>query len=84
MGPAGIVEAEGGTQAGLCGRNRVAGLEIHLLVVDGSPEPLDEDVVPPAALAVNADLDAVFLEQPVNSTLENWLSWSVLKIPGLP
>lgn len=32
-------------------RDGVVGVEVNLLVLDGAPEPFDEDVVPPAALA---------------------------------
>jgi hypothetical protein len=39
-------------------------MEIDLLVLEGAPEPFDEDVVAPAALAVHADLDTVGLGQP--------------------
>ena len=38
----------------------VLGSEVHLLVFDAAPQPLDEDVVPPGALAVHADGDLVF------------------------
>ena len=38
--------------------DRVVGPEINLLILDRSPEPLDEDVVAPGALAVHADPDA--------------------------
>jgi hypothetical protein len=38
----------------------VVGLKIHLLVFDATPQQLDEDGVPPGALAVHADGDAVF------------------------
>jgi hypothetical protein len=34
--------------------------QIHLLVFDAAPQPLDEDVVAPGALAVHADRDPVF------------------------
>ena len=37
-------------------------VQIHLLVFHGFPEPFDEDVVAPTALAVHADLNAVLLE----------------------
>src|ERR1700733_3021161 len=36
------------------------GPQIHLLVFDAAPKPLDEHVVPPSALAVHADGDPVF------------------------
>src|ERR1700683_1333660 len=38
----------------------VVGSKVHLLVFDAAPQPLDEDVVPPGALAVHADGDLVF------------------------
>src|SRR5258705_11199075 len=38
----------------------VIGPQIHLLVFDAAPQPLDEDVVAPGALAVHADRDPVF------------------------
>src|SRR5271169_2280095 len=38
----------------------VVGSQIHLLVFDAAPQPLDEDIVPPGALAVHADGDGVF------------------------
>ena len=63
MRTAGVVEAEIRAQVGLRGRHRVVGLEIHLLILDALPEPLDEDVVPPRALAIHADLNAVVVEQ---------------------
>src|SRR5271165_3087826 len=40
----------------------VVGLEVDLLVLHRPPEPLDEDVVAPGALAVHADGDPVRLE----------------------
>src|SRR6202051_5164117 len=54
-----IVEVEIAAQrrASLC--DRVVGFEIYLLVFHGFPEPLDENVVAPGALAVHADGDPV-------------------------
>ena len=40
----------------------LVGPQIDLFVLDRSPEPLDEYVVAPGALAVHADLNAVPLE----------------------
>src|SRR5690348_9691424 len=37
-------------------------MQIHFLVFDRAPQPLDEDVVDPAALAVHADADAGALQ----------------------
>jgi hypothetical protein len=39
--------------------NAFMGPQIHLLVLDAAPQPLDEDVIPPGALAVHADGDGV-------------------------
>lgn len=57
-----VVERDELAEAGLDVGDRVVGLEIHLLILDGSPEAFDKDVVPPAAFAIHADLDAMFLE----------------------
>lgn len=38
-------------------------MELHLFVLERPPEPLDENVVPPTALAFRAELDAVVVEQ---------------------
>src|SRR3954452_25529624 len=56
---AGIVEAEIPADRGAGLGDRVVSSEVDLLVLDRSPEPLDEDVVAPGTLAVHADGDAV-------------------------
>ena len=57
MGSLGVVEAEVATDRGSGIGHRVIGAQVDLLVFDGSPEPLDENVVTPGALAVHADRD---------------------------
>jgi hypothetical protein len=42
----------------------LVGLEVDLLIFDGSPESLDQDVVAPASLAGHADGDLVRLQHP--------------------
>ena len=37
----------------------VVGLQIHLLIFDAAPQPLDEDIVPPSPFAVHADRNVV-------------------------
>jgi len=60
MRPAAIVEVEvTSDRRARLGRG-VVGSEIHLLIFDATPQPLDEDVVAPGALAVHADADPVF------------------------
>src|ERR1019366_10652768 len=54
------VSADG--RSGLADRG--VSVEVNLLVFDGLPDALDEDVVAPAAFAVHADADSVFLEPP--------------------
>src|SRR4051794_40896282 len=39
--------------------NAFIGPQIHLLVLDAAPQPLDEDVIPPSPFAVHADVDGV-------------------------
>ena len=41
--------------------DRPVGVEIDLFILDRLPDPFDEDVVAPAALAVHADYDPLFL-----------------------
>src|SRR3954449_8493634 len=60
-----IVEGQVSADRGPGLADRVVGPEIHLLVLDRSPEPLNEDVVAPSALAIHADGDAG-LEQHVS------------------
>src|SRR5690349_6131413 len=57
-----IVKHEMLADAGSRIADRVVGVQIDLLVLDRLPQPLDEDVVPPAALAVHADADVSILE----------------------
>ena len=38
-------------------------MQVRLLVFDALPELLHEHVVPPAALSIHAELDAVVLQQ---------------------
>src|ERR1017187_1141831 len=59
MRPAVIIEVEiaADRRAGL--GHSVVGSEIHLLVFDAAPQPLNEDVVAPRALSVHADRDAI-------------------------
>ena len=51
------VEVTADRSAGLA--DAVVGPQIHLLVFDAAPQPLDEDVVPPSPFAVHADRNAV-------------------------
>ena len=39
------------------------GFKVDLLVFDGSPQPFDEGIVPPASLAVHGDADTVDFHQ---------------------
>jgi hypothetical protein len=57
--PAAIVEVEVAPDGGARLGHIVVGSEIDLFVLDAAPQPLDEDVVPPGALAVHADRNAV-------------------------
>ena len=57
----GVVELDVATdrRSGLV--DRLVGMQVNLFVLDGLPDALDEDVVAPAAAAVHADADSVFL-----------------------
>ena len=58
-----IVELEIALQTLPCLGDRIIGVQVDLLIFHAFPEPLDQHVVDPAALAVHADLDAVPLDQ---------------------
>ena len=59
--------------------------QIHLLVFDAAPQPLDEHVIPPSPFAVHADGDGLFFANtPVNAAPVNCEPWSVLQISGVP
>ena len=55
MGPRAVVEAQISADGGASLGDAGIGAQIDFLVLDRSPEPLDEDVVAPGALAVHAD-----------------------------
>src|SRR3990172_150048 len=61
---ASVVEREVAPDAGGGGGDGVVRVQVDLLVLEGAPEPLDEDVVAPAAPAVHADPDAVLEQEP--------------------
>ena len=46
----------------------VVGVQVDLLILQRTPEPLDEDVVEPAPLAIHADLDSA-IQQYVGKVL---------------
>ena len=62
MGTLCIVEDEVARQLLFCFADALVGMEIHLFILHTAPQPLDEDVVEPAALAVHADANAVGLQ----------------------
>jgi hypothetical protein len=67
------------SEAGLGRGHAVVGFEINLLVLDALPKPLDEDIIAPAAFAIHADLDLVFL----TPSRRNWRTICRLKLkPG--
>ena len=57
-----VVEVEVGAQLAARLGQVLVGFEVDFLVLDRSPESLDEHVVQPAAAAVHADLNAVVCE----------------------
>src|SRR5450830_1215424 len=60
MRSAAVVEVQvaADRSAGLA--DAIVGPQIHLLIFDAAPQPLDEDIIPPGALAIHADGDPVF------------------------
>src|SRR5215210_5319113 len=64
VGPAAIVEGQVSSDRRACVADGVVGPERDLPVLDRAPQPLDEDVVPPGALAVHADGDPSLEQHP--------------------
>jgi hypothetical protein len=64
----------------------VVGLEVDLLVLHRSPEPLDEHVVAPGALAVHADGDPVLLKDAGERLAGELMGWTAPRaasnVPG--
>ena len=58
-----IVEGEVPADSSARRRDGLVAMQVHLFVLHGLPQPFDEHIVTPAALAIHADTDAVFLEQ---------------------
>ena len=56
-----VVELDVLSQGGSRFLDRVVRPEVDLFVLDRSPDSFHEDIVAPAALAVHADLDPIFL-----------------------
>ena len=54
-----IVEVDVFLEPGLGLRDAAVGSQVYVLVLDGFPQALDDDVVPPATLAVHGDLNLV-------------------------
>ena len=57
-----VIKAEPGADAGLGLGDAGVGVEVDLLVFEAAPQPLDENVVHIAALAIHADGDLVALQ----------------------
>ena len=57
-----IVEIEVPPDRGACVRHAVVGVQVDLLVFHAAPQPFDEHVVPPGALAIHADRDVILDE----------------------
>src|SRR5450756_2176315 len=51
------VQVAADRSAGLA--DAVVGVQIHLLIFDAAPKPLDEDIIPPGPFAVHADCNVV-------------------------
>src|SRR5712672_3402584 len=59
MRSAAIVEIEISTDRMARLADALIGPQIHLLIFDAAPQPLDEHVIPPSPFAVHADGDGV-------------------------
>src|SRR6187200_2294323 len=84
MRSAGVVEAEIPADRGAGLGDRGVSSEVDLLVLDRSPEPLDEDVEAPGTLAVHADGDPVPGQRTGEGLAGELAALIVLKISGRP
>jgi len=57
-----VVVPEERSQVDSCLLRRPVFLQVHFLVLDGPPQPLDEDIIQRSASAVHADFNAMLLE----------------------
>src|SRR5690606_26983220 len=62
MWASGVVKGQISTNAPTGLGHSLVGVEVDLLVFDRTPEPLDEDIVPPRALAIHRDGDLRLLQ----------------------
>src|SRR4029077_5050878 len=63
MRPLAVVEVQIPTERSACLANSVIGMQIDLLVLDRSPQPLDKDIITPRAATIHADRDRVLQQQ---------------------
>src|SRR5208283_5248370 len=84
MRPLAIVEVQIPAERSTCVANSVVGMQIDLLVLDRSPQPLDKDIVAPRAAAIHADRDRVLQQQASECGAGELAALSVLKISGRP
>jgi len=61
--PLAVVELKPQRNAPPCLGHGLVRLQVHLLVFETPPKPLDKDVIEPSTPAVHADLNAGLLEQ---------------------
>src|SRR5207253_8896765 len=59
MWPPAVIKVEVAADRSAGVADAFVGPQIHLLVFDAAPQPLDEDIVPPSPFAVHADRNAV-------------------------
>ena len=57
-----VIERQVACSSLLHGADRLVGMQIHLLLFDAFPEPLDKHIAAPTAFPVHADLDAVVFQ----------------------
>src|SRR5467141_504646 len=87
-----VVENQPSPDAGLSRGDGAIGMQVNLLVFETAPQPLDEDVVHAAPLAIHANRDLVPAQHAGEVVagelaapgLRRGRLWSVLKISGRP
>ena len=83
MGPAAIVEVKIPADGSTSFADAVVGAQIHLLVFDAAPEPLDKHVVAPSAFS-HADGYAIAGERAGEGLASELRALVGVEYPGLP
>ena len=76
MGPAAVVEGQVAADRSPGVGDGIVGAQVDLFILDRSPEPLEEDVVPPRSPPSMLMAMPLSRSSVVKAMLVNWLPWT--------